>query len=725
MRHHVLGIRHHGPGSAKHLDRVLRSMQPDIVLIEGPPEGTELLHMALSLDMVPPVALLVYQPAALQKASFYPFAAFSPEWLAIQFALEYEVPVRFIDLSVAHRWDKDSETEDAVRSGDPLSEIARQAGYQDGESWWEDVIEQNYSSENLFEGICELMGEVRKSHPEWEKDLHNLRREAFMRKGIRQSIKEGYENIAVVCGAYHAPALQHLPTASSDQKRLKGLKRTKTSATWIPWTYERLSYQSGYGAGVLSPAWYEMVHDISPEDLPTHWMTHAAHLFRSEDLDASPAHVIEAVRLAETLAQLRGKQVPRLEELREAVQTVFCGGETAPMALVEKKLIIGDKMGQVTDEAPAFPLQRDIQQQKKRLRLKNKTVDKPLDLDLRKPRDLEKSQFLHRLSMLDIPYGKFKEGRIRTSTFHEYWQLDWQPTCELKIIEAATFGNTLLEACQIRVKQALADQPHLPTLTQWMERVFLADLAAALPGMVAQMETQVALSADISHLMEALPPLVNVRRYGNVRQTDGELVAQVIHGLVPRVVVGLPDACAHLDQEHGEKLFELIQRVHKALQILDSEAYLTDWMGAISQLTEHSNVYRKIAGLAVRMLLDKGEIDPEVAASHMSLALSAASDPETSVVWLEGFLEGSGLLLIHNATLWRILDGWLGSLKGESFQEVLPLLRRTFAAFTPPERQQMGQLAKTGKQIQTAQGFTLDEVRIEQVVPLLERIFGN
>ena len=40
------------------------------------------------------------------------------------------------------------------------------------------------------------------------------------------------------------------------------------------------------------------------------WLTRVARLLRDEDLDASSAHVIEAVRLAEALAALRGRPCP-------------------------------------------------------------------------------------------------------------------------------------------------------------------------------------------------------------------------------------------------------------------------------------------------------------------------------------------------------------------------------------------------------------------------------
>ena len=58
-------------------------------------------------------------------------------------------------------------------------------------------------------------------------------------------------------------------------------------------------------------------------------MTRVARLLREQDLDASAAHVIEAVRLAETLAALRDRPLPGLAELNEAAQAVLCFGSDA------------------------------------------------------------------------------------------------------------------------------------------------------------------------------------------------------------------------------------------------------------------------------------------------------------------------------------------------------------------------------------------------------------
>src|SRR5207244_5588364 len=133
----------------------------------------------------------------------------------------------------------------------PLDMLARVAGYTDYELWWERQIEQRRDMRGLFEGILEAMSEMRVDP--MPRDEREAQREAHMRQSIRAAQKEGFQRIAVVCGAWHAPALAELPPAKGDAALLKGLPKTKVVATWIPWTNSRLTYASGYGAGVRSP----------------------------------------------------------------------------------------------------------------------------------------------------------------------------------------------------------------------------------------------------------------------------------------------------------------------------------------------------------------------------------------------------------------------------------------------------------------------------------------
>src|SRR5262245_99383 len=317
----IFGIRHHGPGSARSLRQALEALRPDCVLVEGPPDAADALPLLKHSQMKPPVALLIYPPDQPQRAVFYPFAVFSPEWQALDYALARKIDVRFMDLPQEHRLamadDLESQISDLESQihDDPIGRLAAAAGYSDGERWWEHMVEHRRDGADLFAAIGEAMAALRESalpadhstgvRPEAQLEAQ---REAWMRQTIRAAAKEGFERGAVVCGAWHAPALTidagSAPSAKHDGELLKGLPKVRTQATWTPWTYGRLSYRSGYGAGVESPGWYHHLW-TSRDAVPIRWMARVARLMREEDLDVSSAHVIEAVRLAETLAALR------------------------------------------------------------------------------------------------------------------------------------------------------------------------------------------------------------------------------------------------------------------------------------------------------------------------------------------------------------------------------------------------------------------------------------
>ena len=218
MTHTILGIRHHGPGSSRSLLQALEAQDPDILLVEGPPDANDLIPLAVHKDMFPPVALLIYAPANPQQAVYYPFAEFSPEWQAIQYGLRKQIPVQFMDLPQANQLPMihakpaiDPENPNPaleLAPVDPFAWIAESTGYSDGERWWDHFVEQRRESGDIFLAILELMGALR-SEAEMEAGLLleiDRLREAAMRRAIRTAQEEGHRNISVVCGAWHAPA---------------------------------------------------------------------------------------------------------------------------------------------------------------------------------------------------------------------------------------------------------------------------------------------------------------------------------------------------------------------------------------------------------------------------------------------------------------------------------------------------------------------------------------
>jgi len=227
--------------------------------------------------------------------------------------------------------------------------------------------------------------------------------------------------------------------------------------------------------------------------------------------------------------------------------------------------------------------------------------------------------------------------------------------------------------------------------------------------------------------MGALPPLANILRYGNVRQTDAVMVRAVVDGLVARICIGLPGACGSLNDEAAAEMFDKILATHAALVLLQDAAHLEMWQAVLRQLADSPNLHGLIAGRACRLLLEGKQIDAAEAARRLSLALSTANAPAQAAGWVEGFLRGSGLLLLLDDALWQVIDDWVAGLTPLHFDAVLPLLRRTFATFEAGERRQMGERVARGKRttgLTAAKEEDFDEERANRALPLIAQLLG-
>ncbi len=705
---YVLGIRHHGPGSARGVLAELDRIQPDVVLVEGPADADSLVRFVAADGMEPPVALLAYDATTPARAVFWPYAVFSPEWQALRWAVDHGALARFVDLPsgavLAHRptpprdgrdepdephTDTDADVETVVRS-DPIALLANAAGYDDPERWWDDVIESRSDGAG-FEAITEAMASLREepdSRHTHRDEHHEARREAYMRTVLREVRKGGARRIVVVCGAWHAPALTDpLPTAAADARVLKGMPKTKTVMTWVPWTHSRLSYASGYGAGIESPGWYHHLF-TTPDHVVPRWLTKVAGRLREKDLPVSSAHVIEAVRLAEAVATMRGRPLAGLAEVTDATRSVLCQGEELLVELVTRDVVVGERLGTVPDEAPTVPLEADLRATARRLRLAMDPLEKTLELDLRKPNDLARSRLLHRLRVLGVDWGA-PARTAGTGTFKEGWSLAWRPELSVDVAVASVWGTSVVDAATARVvDRATSRDSSLASVTRAMEACLLGDLVAALPRVLSALRDRAALDVDVEHLMEALPVLVRAMRYGDVRSTDTTALGEVATSLLVRIEAALPAAVSGLGDEAAEALRDRVEEVHAATALMSADQRAT-WLDTLERLTRRADLHGLLAGRFVRLLADAQVFDSDDTARRLQRALSVGSTPAEKAAWIEGFLAGGGLLLVHDTALLGTLDAWLAGLRSEEFVDVLPLLRRTFGGFQTAERRQL------------------------------------
>jgi hypothetical protein len=743
MAIHILGIRHHGVGSARHVHQQLAAIEPDIILVEGPPELTEVFSAVGNEELVPPVAIMVYNTGEPKQSVFYPFAEYSPEWVAIKFANQHKIPVRALDLPAAvsfARHNEQQNSDPAAPTGngdqqghttrDPLSYLSDAAGFKTSESWWDHHFENKTQTDpQHFEAVMHAMDALRKEGLPSSLDRENVYREAYMRDIIRQAQNEMYQRIAVVCGAWHAPALTDPDgMAKSDAKTLKELPRAKIKvmATWIPWTNSRLSMHSGYGAGIYSPGWYE--HQWKTDrQLEITWLTRVANTFRKKGIDISTAHIIEAFNLSRALAVLRGRPTVSLDELNEATLAVMCMGDNILLDFIKEQLIVGNRLGKVPDTVPKVPLQEDFEQHVKSLRLRLSAAPKQYDLDLRKEGDLARSIFFYRLEILEIPWVKRTSSRTK-GTFKESWLAEWTPEMMIALIDKAFYGNTVEAAAQAVILKRCTGSNKVSAIAELIQLSIPAELYERLGDLLFRINELSAISADIIDLMNAIPALVEVSRYGNVRRSDLSVLNTIVQQLLTKVFIGLPNACYGLDEDTSNKMFALIGSVDNAVKLYDNADIEQQWHDTLHRLIDKDNVHSIISGCVCRLLLDAKQLTDAEADRRISFALSPQQDPHKVAFWLEGFLRGSGMILIYDHRLWNLLYTWVTSLPDDVFTGLLALLRRAFSKFEFGERRQIGEKARKGLHERSAvmqeENADFDAGLAASIVPAIKLLLG-
>ncbi len=721
MTVHLLGIRHHGPGSARSVVRALDEVDPDVLLVEAPADVESSLGWVGHPGLIPPVALLGYVANEPGRAIFAPFASFSPEWQAIAWANERNRAVTAIDLPMAVTFAASGIDELVADSApsDPLRELAAAAGDGDPERWWEDVIEHRGDGAPAFDAVAEAMiaaraGTIASAHEE--------RREAHMRRAIRRAIKDGHETIVVVCGAWHVPALDlDGRTAAVDNSTLRGLPRVKVASAWVPWTHRRLTTSSGYGAGVDSPGWYRHVFDHPGDDGVARFLVDAAHLLRAQGHSASPDHLIAGTRLAEALATMRGRPRPGLGEVLDAADAVMGGLE-----LVRSELVVGDALGRVPDDAPQVPLARDLARAQKSARLKPTAAATTLEIDLRTPTGLRKSHLLHRLLALGVPWGVPEEGRGSSGTFRETWRVAWEPELSVRLVERSGYGSTVESAATARLVERADAATGLADLVGVLERALFADLGDAVRPSVRRLADRAATDPDVGRLMDVIVPLANALRYGDVRGTDAGALRDVFDGIVVRILAGLVPACSSLDDDAALLMVERLTATQTALAMLDHDTRRVAFPSVLAQLADrHAMRHGLVSGRATRLLHDAGHWTTTQVEHRLSQALSPGTPPAVGAAFVEGFLAGSGTVLVHDTDLLGVLDRWLSSLRPDAFDSVVALLRRTFGAFEPAERRQIMALL-LGGEIARSSGFggDVDAQRAAAVLDTVRHLLG-
>ncbi len=745
----VFGVRHLSPSGAWHLQKFLDAVQPELVLVEGFADATELTKYWVKKETKPPIAVLAYTKDLPVRTLVYPMARYSPEFQAVAWAHRHDVRVEFFDLPSDIFWglqdqeyrlrdqsnasgeEKTEEaggetTEDSVAEEQPIltpaasgvtptvpkvslyDRIAKQTGELNYDTYWERNFEHNQSPGAYRLAALELGKSLRALDDDPVRGRAEcLIREAYMRRRVEEAVASGVrpEKIVAVVGAFHAPVLNGQWPAITDEE-LARLPRRDSLLTLMPYSYFRLSAQSGYGAGNAAPAYFELMWDALQDDdlesLAGQYLSRVAREVRHKGTHRSTAEVIEGVRLARTLAAMHDGQAPTLSDLHDAAITLLGHGELRPIAEALAQVDVGTAIGQLPDGVSRTSIQEDFDRELLRLKLTKyrSTVRQDLDLDLRENRqakssaaaflDLHRSSFLHRLRVLDVKFAEFVPTRQQGATWAENWLLQWSPESEITLVESVLLGETVELAAGYKLKQRIEEAQSIDGAAALVADACQCDLPTMMEHARQRLQGLANESSALVAVARAAFRLLQVVRFGDVRRFDTQPLMPLIDELFVQGTLSL-FAAAQCDAAAAKELAEALDLLNRiALEFSDriDEALWRRTLQALSDADDRSPL---LSGLACALLLERGWMDNESLGREVSRRLSPGISADLGAGWFEGLASRNRYALIARQVLWEQLVGYISQLDDEEFRRSLVFLRRAFGTFAPNEKRSIAE----------------------------------
>lgn len=521
-----------------------------------------------------------------------------------------------------------------------------------------------------------------------------------MKRVIAQAIADGIspEKIFCVCGSFHVAGLEgNQPMTDGEEA---ALPRADSCATLMPYSYYRLSSRSGYGAGNRAPAYYELLWDAlnggGIGETAYLYLTRLAAAHRRAGNLVSSAEVIEAVRLADALAAMRGSRYPTLSDLRDASVATMGHGSFSELALAAADTEIGKKIGFLPEGVARTSVQADFYRQLKALRLeKFRTAElQRLDLDLREKLDvkseaaalgdLRRSFFLHRLRVLGVHFANLLPSRQDGANWGEYWELRWTPETEIEVVESALMGDSIEGAAAFAIKERADNSATIAEAAAIFQDAFLCGMPAAAAHALSVLQGLSVDSAAISDVADTAARLSLAARYGDLRQFDPAPILPLIRQLYLRACLTLEGACV-CDAKAAQGVTAAMDQLN-ALQLNHSFLEEGRWLDLLAAISDRDDLNTRCSGFAMAILLERGKADEALLSREVARRLSPGVPADLGAGWFEGLAGKNRYALIARLSLWRQLDAYLGGLDDGAFRRALVFLRRAFAGFSPSEK---------------------------------------
>jgi hypothetical protein len=474
----------------------------------------------------------------------------------------------------------------------------------------------------------------------------------------------------------------------------------------MPYSYFRLSSQSGYGAGNLAPAYFELLWQTLSEqgvaDLSRRYLSLVARNLREAGTHRSTAEVIDGVRLAETLSALKDGLAPTLADLRDAAVTLLGQGELATVKESLAHVDVGTAIGQLPKGVSQTSIQADFDRELDRLKLERyrTTVQQELDLDLRENRrvnseeaaflDLHRSSFFHRLRVLAVSFAKPAPTRQQAATWAEKWLLQWSPESEIELVEAVLLGETVELATAYKFKSQLETCTSIAEAAALIRDACQCGLMKSMEAARRRLQELAATSSEFAALAAAAWQLSLVVRYGDVRRFDPEPLMPLMEELFVEATLAL-FAAASCDDRAVKPMMQAIDELNKVGLEFHDRVEEPLWIEQLRRLADADDRNPSLSGYACAILLERGLMENEALAREVSRRISPGIPADLGAGWFEGLAQRNRYALLARQPLWEQLAGYIESLDEEQFRRALVFLRRAFGPFSAREKRHIAE----------------------------------
>jgi hypothetical protein len=353
-------------------------------------------------------------------------------------------------------------------------------------------------------------------------------------------------------------------------------------------------------------------------------------------------------------------------------------------------------------------------------------LEADIRLDLRTEAGLLKSTLLHRLNLINVPWGVLIEADGSRGTFREIWRLSWQPELSVALAEALIFGITIEEAAGAATLDRATRSASIAELADLVRAALTADLEGAAKIVISRLQEVAVNASDLTDLMNAAPPLVGILRYGAARKLPEEALRALVTALAVEVNAGVRLGSHHLAEDAARARLVAMRAYDEGLGLFDDDALLQAWRRELALMIDDDQVAAPVVGFCLRCLHALSIWDEEAVAAAFSRYMGGRP-PVLAGAFLESFLAGSAEIVLQDRPLLHLVDAWLCALGEDDFLAALPLLRRSFASFDGHGRQRL--LGEIGKGAREAASFNAiepdaDNSAFDDALPLLLRILG-